>query len=789
MHRHPRPLRLGVASLTISLSALTLIASPVVASEPRVVVANAAPLPAKDTVVNQTINVSFDLQLTQQHASTLPKFIASLYNTASPRYHHFLTPRSYAKIFGASATTIADVRSYLRSFGLRIDSLSTSHVLVHVSGPTTAIARAFDTPVETVRVAGGTLVAQFASAATLPRSIASDVQSVAGLSSVVNPSASLAPSHLVSHGAVATTCASAGTAGTTPNSLGGYPATVQAQLYGLSTEYASGDTGAGQTIAAYELGLYDQADIATYFACYGLSPSINPVNVDGGPTGGYSEEATIDIEEAAALAPGATIDVYQGPDSGSSPIDLYQQIADDDTATIVTTSWGICETDPSGSVDAEQPIFEQMASQGQTVVAAAGDSGSSDCANNPDSYTPTTLAVDDPASQPLVTGVGGLSVTSSSPLIETVWNGGVSGGAGGGGKSGIWSRPAWQNAPGITAGETMRMVPDLSTMADPNTGFIEYYSGTATGIVHCRQVCSTGWSAIGGTSIGAPLVSAIVAVAAQACATARLGFINPQLYAMASAGVGFNDVTTGSNDVYNVGGYSAGVGYDMASGLGSPNGTPFIAGLCAPKLDAAKSTFSAPSASVATGSAANLSATLVGTNGNPVANAQIGVSASAASGTIEINSEPASSAGRGQASATVSSNSSGTAAFTVTNNTAGPVTVSISYEGTTLHTATISFGTAHVAGSVPGQPRIASLVALAHGFRLLVAPDAAGSSPITVFQYSVNGGATWSNFSATSRSVSVSTLLKSHTYAVIVRARNAVGASAPSLASRVTTRP
>ena len=286
MHRHPRLLRLGVVSLTISLSALTLIASPVVASEPRVVVASAAPLPTKDTVVNQTINVSFDLQLTQQHASTLPSFIASLYNTASPRYHHFLTPRSYAKTFGASASTIADVRSYLRGFGLRIDSLSTSHVLVHVSGPTTAIARAFDTPVETVRVAGGTLVAQFASAATLPRSIASDVQSVAGLSSVVNPSPSLAPSHLVSHAAAATTCASAGTAGTTPNSLGGYPATVQAQLYGLSTEYASGDTGAGQTIAAYELGLYDQADIATYFACYGLSPSINPVNVDGGPTGG-----------------------------------------------------------------------------------------------------------------------------------------------------------------------------------------------------------------------------------------------------------------------------------------------------------------------------------------------------------------------------------------------------------------------------------------------------------------------------------------------------------------------
>ena len=788
MHRHSRLSRLGVVTLSVSLGALTLVAAPVVASEPRVVVASATPLPAKDTVVDQTITTSFDIQLVQQHAASLPGFIASLYDTASANYHHFLTPTSYAKLFGASATTIRDVRNYLRGFGLTIGTLSTSHVLVHVSGPTTAIARAFDTPVETVRTTGGALVAQFARPATLPQSVASEVQSVVGLSSVATPAPALAPSHASSHVAIATSCSAAGTAGTTPNALGGYPATVQAQLYGLSGEYANGDTGVGQTIAAYELGLYDQADLATYFSCYGLSPAINPINVDGGPSGGYSEEATIDVEEAAALAPGAAIDVYQGPNNGSSPIDVYQQIADDNTATIVTTSWGICENDPTGSVNSEQPIFEQMAAQGQTVVAAAGDSGSSDCANNPDGYTPTSLAVDDPASQPLVTGVGGLSVTSTSPVAETVWNDGSSGGAGGGGKSAVWSRPAWQNAPGITAANTMRMVPDLSTMADPNTGFIEYYTGTATGTVRCRQVCSTGWSSIGGTSIGAPLVSALVAVAAQVCATARLGFINPQLYAMASEGVGFTDVTTGNNNVYGAGGYSAGVGYDMASGLGSPDGTPFFTGLCPAKLDATKSTFTSPSSSVATGSAASFSATLVASAGTPLANAQIGVSASASSGTIEINALAASATGPGQASATVTSNSSGTANFTVTSNAAGPVTVTISYAGTTLHTTTVTFSGAHVAGSVPGRPTITSLAALVGGFKLVVAPDTAGSSPITVFQYSVNGGATWSNFSAVSRSVNVSTLARSHTYAVIVRARNAVGASTPSSPSRVTTR-
>jgi subtilase family serine protease len=718
----------------------------------------------------------------------LAGFLASLYDTASPHYHQFLTPSSYARRFGASASTIAQARAYLRGFGLRVEGLSASRVILRVSGTTTAIARAFDTPVETVRTARGALVAQFTRAATLPGSLANDVVGVVGLSSVREPRPSLASSHASSHVALPTTCASAGTAGTTPNSLGGYPATVQAQLYGLSTEFANGDTGVGQTIAVYELGLFDQADISTYFACYGLSPTISPIDVDGGPTGGYSEEATIDIEETAALAPGAAVDVYQGPNNGSSPIDVYQQIADDDTATIVTTSWGICETDPGGAVSAEQSIFEQMAAQGQTVIAATGDSGSSDCANNPDGYTPTTLAVDDPASQPLVTAVGGLSVTNTDPLVETVWNSGSNGGGGGGGKSVIWSRPAWQNATGITRADTMRMVPDLSAMADTNTGFIEYYSGTATGTVRCRQVCSNGWSSIGGTSIAAPLVSALVAVAAQVCATPRLGFINPQLYGLASEGVGFNDVTTGNNDLYNVGGYSAGVGYDMTSGLGSPDGTPFIAGLCPSKVDLTKSTFSAPSVHVAVNTPANVSVTLRDANGNPIANAQVGVSASAASGTIEINGV-APSATPGQASATVTSSSGGAANFTLTSSVAGAVTLTISFAGTTLHTTTITFGSAHVTGSVPGRPKISTLTSLSGGFTLVVAPDAAGSSPITQFQYSINAGATWANFSASTRSVSVRSLLKAHTYVVIVRARNATGLSAPSAPSKVTTRP
>jgi hypothetical protein len=142
----------------------------------------------------------------------------------------------------------------------------------------------------------------------------------------------------------------------------------------------------------------------------------------------------------------------------------------------------------------------------------------------------------------------------------------------------------------------MRMVPDLSVIGDPNTGFVEYFTGSSSGV--CHRSCSGGWDTIGGTSISSQLVGALLAVSAQSCGVSRLGFVNPALYAMASQGVGFTDVTTGTNDLYGEGVYSAGPGYDMASGLGSPDAS-FISGICPPKIDATKGSLVASSSSPA----------------------------------------------------------------------------------------------------------------------------------------------------------------------------------------------
>ena len=765
MKRSPRAL--GLAALVASLGASTLPSLAAHAIEPRVVVATTTPIPRGDVVVTTPMHATFDLVLARRNTAALSSFLTDLYRPGSTTFHHFLTTAQFARRFGARTTAIETLRHYFAGFGLSVGAASKGRVILHVTGSTRDIARAFATPVVTVRRNDGVLAAQFARSATLPAGVAGDVAGVAGLSSVVAASAPTLRANAATR-VTPGSCPSAGDSTTnTPNALGGYTLQQQAQLYGLTGAWANGDTGVGQTIAVYELGVYNSSDVNTYASCYGLKPSITTVDVDGGGSSGGADEATLDIEEATGLAPGAAITVYAGPNSGSGPVDTYARIADDNTASIVTTSWGTCEGDPTGSPSAEQALFEQMAAQGQSVFASAGDYGSSDCTG----ITTNALAVDDPASQPFVTGVGGLSVNSISPLSETVWNSGsTSGGAGGGGVSTLWSRPSWQVAPGIASTQTMRLVPDLSVMADPGTGFIEYFSGS--------------WGSIGGTSIGSPLMSAVTAVAAQSCGVGRLGFLNPTLYAMAATG--YNDVTSGSNDIFGVGGYSAGPGYDMASGLGSPNPATFLAGLCPPTAATLKSNaVLSTSRAVVGGSEPTLHLSLTTSSGQPLANAMLAVSATVTNGFALIDNDQSSRSKSGNANYTVTTDANGTVNLSVFATSPGPVTLSVAYQGATVYSTTLHFVNAASAPR-PGAPTIA-LTPLVGALRLSVKAPAS-SARVTSYQYSLNGGATWIRFSATSRTITISHLARATTYRVVVRALSAAGAGPASKPSTARTR-
>jgi kumamolisin len=231
---------------------------------------------------------------------------------------------------------------------------------------------------------------------------------------------------------------------------------------------------------------------------------------------------------------------------------------------------------------AENTLFQEAAAQGQTILAASGDHGVKDCLSGSHA---NTIGVDDPASQPYVTGVGGTSLSNPGPPpSESVWNStwnssaGAQSGAGGGGVSVLWGLPSWQA--GVVPAQSRivcngsstscRETPDVSADADIVTGYSIFYSGQ--------------WEIFGGTSAATPTWGALIALAnsSVACSGKTVGFADPALYQAARSDYAtyFNDVTTGNNSFGGITGYSAGTGYDMASGLGSPKGAAVAAALC-----------------------------------------------------------------------------------------------------------------------------------------------------------------------------------------------------------------
>jgi hypothetical protein len=281
-------------------------------------------------------------------------------------------------------------------------------------------------------------------------------------------------------------------------------------------------------------------------------------------------------------------------------------------------------------------------------------------------------------------------------------------------------------------------------------------------------------------------VGALLAVGAQACGGSRLGFVNPALYAMAATG--YVDVTSGNNDLFDVGVFNAGVGYDMASGLGSPSGAPFLAGLCPSAYSSTKSSFAISSS---TGVVATLGptvdATLRNASGSPLANSSVEVTASAPSGVLSIDGV-ASTASTGSASTTVTSSASGVVSFTVGSTLAQAVDVTLSYAGQTIYSTIITYAL-RAAATAPNAPAIKRLAPRVGGFSLVVAPPTSnGGSAITVYQYSINGGASWTPFTSGSASIVVAKLAKGHRYRVYVRALNAQGASIASTSRVVVTR-
>lgn len=169
--------------------------------------------------------------------------------------------------------------------------------------------------------------------------------------------------------------------------------------YQVGSLLDDGQNGARKTVAVYELAPHSVSDVAAYKSCFGLTNSVTAVSVDGGGTvnSNGTAEADIDIEQVATQATHASILSYEGPNSEDGAYDVWSAIVSDDSAQVVSSSWGECEPDAQagGPISSYSTLFNQAATQGQTVLVATGDSGSESCFQSDESDT--TLEVGYPA--------------------------------------------------------------------------------------------------------------------------------------------------------------------------------------------------------------------------------------------------------------------------------------------------------------------------------------------------------------------------------------------------------
>jgi kumamolisin len=479
--------------------------------------------------------VSVAITLAPRDPAGLRSFIASVSNRADPLYGKYLTPQQFAQRFGPSAAAVDRLTSYLRSQGLKVGTVYTGNLVVDASGSAAQVATAFGTHLSDYKQGTKSYFANDA-APTLPSAIASSVVNVAGLNSYTT----------MHHQAAVPEAVQPRVTNMTPSLI--------RSAYNLNTLINSGLKGAGETVGLVEFDSFVQSNVTAYDNNFGLSVASNPatVTVDGGsgPIGSGEVEVELDIEVVQAIAPAATIKVFEAPNSDAGEQDLNAALVSSGVS-VVSCSWGASELDRTVSnMNADDAILQQAAAQGQSYYAASGDSGSHDALNG-------ATAVDYPASDPFVTGVGGTNVTltaSGGWRGESAWSGS------GGGVSVQWAKPAFQSA----LSGSFRSVPDVATDGGPNSPWLIFTEGTSGSV----------W----GTSAAAPSWAAFTAIYDQDAASkgkAALGYANPTLYSIGAGPLytsAFHDIKSGNN-----GGFKAVTGYDRVTGWGSYNAGNFIA--------------------------------------------------------------------------------------------------------------------------------------------------------------------------------------------------------------------
>jgi subtilase family serine protease len=570
------------------------------------------------------MSISFKLSAAQQ--ADLDALIAAQQNPASGLFHQWLTPDQYAARFGMAQADLDKVQNWLLQQGFTVDWVARSRNMIRFSGTVSQAERAFSTEMHYYNAEGSRHFAP-SSDLQIPSALAPVVLAVRNLDNF-RPKAQVVV-HKDVQPRASFTSGSSGNHYFAPGDI--------VTAYDVQKLYNPGGfTGTGQTIAIAGQSAIAVTDIENFQSAAGLNKK-DPTQVLVPGTGAAATcsndetESDLDLEWSGAMAPGVNIIfVYVGGPcltSTASIWDSIQYAVDEKLANIISVSYGACE--PLLGTFSLESTFSQAVAQGQTIVAASGDQGSTACfvENPPKTGDPSLtiqeeLAVNYPASSPNVTGVGGTEIsaandatgagtywnyTSGTDIIasaksyipEVAWNddsssGGI--GATGGGVSTLFAKPTWQRT--LTPADGHRDVPDISLYASGGyPGYLYCTSDSSSWSTGQVGSCTNGFrdssssgllTVAGGTSFAAPIFSGMMALINEKAGynTGSGGNINPMLYGLAtsggaySAGTIFHDTPSGSNNNCSAAGstycsssgntsYVTAAGYDLVTGLGS----------------------------------------------------------------------------------------------------------------------------------------------------------------------------------------------------------------------------
>ena len=339
--------------------------------------------------------------------------------------------------------------------------------------------------------------------------------------------------------------------------------------YDASPLAAAGFTGKGQTMVFFEFDGYDQADLDLYTTKAGLPP-LKPVLVGGQP-GDPRGETVMDLEVAHAIAPDAqkvvvnALTTVQGDGSYEKVARLFDSVDRQFPGAVWSFSigWGCDKLLTAADLTPVQSALKSAQAHGASAFDASGDLAGLECKGGQDWSSPpgaSDVGLDSVASVPGMTNVGGTTLSTDARgrwLAEQAWFDVPLSQGSGGGVSALFSRPQWQSGVSTARDSAHRLAPDVSAVADPFTG---------VRIVFNQRVVSGG-----GTSQAAPIWAALTAVMNQFLAANgghAIGDLNPLLYRVAAGAArpAFHDVVLGANAVD-----SAGPGYDVVTGLGTPS--------------------------------------------------------------------------------------------------------------------------------------------------------------------------------------------------------------------------